>query len=67
MNKKKRLFITLLFLVLSTGLFAQAGRYRLAKEIYDNPSILTEGWFWIVVIICLALVGIYKLVKDKDE
>lgn len=57
----------LLLFCVTSGLFAQAGRYRVAKEIYDNPSILTEPWFWIVGVICLILVGIYYIVKDKDK
>ncbi len=64
---KKNIFATMILLCVVTSVFAHGGRYRVAKEIYDHPSILTEPWFWIVGVICLVLVGIYYMVKDKDK
>lgn len=66
MNTRK-FFASFIMLGLATGVYAQAGRYRVAKEIYDNPSILTEPGFWIAVVVCLVLVGIYAIVKDKGK
>lgn len=64
---KNKLFATL-FALLSTGTLVYAGgagRYALYDGIRKNPSILLEPWFWIVVVVCLVLVGIYYITKDK--
>ena len=64
MNSKRN-FVLFALLCVTSGLFAQAGRYAVGRAIMKDPSILEEPWFWIAVVICLALVGIYFMVKDK--
>lgn len=63
---KKFSLLSLLTLV-SISAFAQAGvRYRVAREIYENPSILAEPWFWGVVGFIVLCVIIYYVCKDKE-
>lgn len=66
MNTKRNVAMFALLCVTS-GLFAQAVRRAVSYGIVRNPSILEESWFWIVVVVCLVLVGIYFTVKDKGE
>lgn len=66
MNTKRNVVMFALLCVTS-GLFAQAGRIAIGRAIVKDPGILEEPWFWIVVVVCLVLVGIYAIVKDKGE
>lgn len=66
MNTKRNIVMFALLCVTSE-LFAQVGRIAVARTIVKEPSILEESWFWIAVVVCLVLVGIYAIVKDKDK
>lgn len=63
---KKRFFTASILLCIVTVVFAQAGRYAVGRAIMKDPSILEQPWFWIAVVVCLVLVGIYAVTKDKE-
>lgn len=64
----KRFFLLSLVSTLSVGVFAQAGaRYKLAKGIYENPSILVSPEFWCVVGFIVVCAIIYLICKDKEK
>ena len=62
---KKSILFTLIILSVATSAMAASGKVAVGYAIAKNPSILLEPWFWIVVVVCLILVGIYYITKDK--
>ena len=60
----KKFFVSSILLCLAANAFA-GGKEAAFWAIWRHPEILLEPWFWIVVVVCLVLVGIYYITKDK--
>lgn len=55
------------FILQSTGAIRKAAKGYVASHGTESFKVLSEPAFWVIVVIILICVGIYKVVKDDND